>query len=107
MINFITSFFGKSQTLTYTFSGSSSSSKEAFPLADEQIVEWLKRGEMICKLSDKERFERILLLRLTGGALAVYQQLTKEQKAVIKEIKHALSTTFAVDVFVAFDQFSM
>ena len=78
IINFNTSYFGKPQMLTYTLSGSSSNGKEAFWLAvdswvgggdtsHEPIVKWLERVEMICKLSDKERVECILPLKLIGG----------------------------------------
>lgn len=73
---------------------------------DEPIAEWLERVEMICELSDEDRVERILPLRLTGGALAVYRQLSKEQRADLEEIKRALTTAFAVDAFMAFDQFA-
>ena len=74
---------------------------------DEPIVEWLEQVEMICELSDKERVERILPLRLKDGTLTVYWQLTKERRADIEEIKYALTTAFALYVFVAFDQFTM
>ena len=46
----------------------------------------------------------ILLLRLMGGAM--YWLLSKEQRADIEEIKRALTTVFAVDAFVAFEQFA-
>ena len=75
--------------------------------SDEPIIEWLEQVEMICELADEERVECILPLRLTGGALIMHWQISKEQRADIKEIKHAHSTVFAVDAFVAFKQFAM
>ena len=73
---------------------------------DEPIIEWLECVEMICELADEERVKHILLLRLMGGALTVYHQLSKEQRADIEEIKRVLATVFAIDVFVAFEQFA-
>ena len=60
---------------------------------DEPVIEWLERAE-------------ILPLRLTSGSLAVYRQLSKEQRADIEDIKRALTTAFAVNVFVSFEQFA-
>ena len=74
---------------------------------DERNIEWLKRVEIICELADEERVECILPLRLMGGALNVYQQLSKEQRADIEEIKHTLTTAFAIYAFMAFKQFAM
>ena len=61
---------------------------------------------MICELADEERVECILPLRLTGTALAVYRQLSKEQRADIDEIKRAFTTAFTVNAFVVFEQFA-
>ena len=44
-------------------------------------------------------------LRLSG-ALTVYRQLPKEQRADIEKIKCVLTTVFTIDVFIAFDQFT-
>ena len=45
----------------------------------------------------------VILLRLTGSAYAVYQQL--RDKADLDEIKHALYTTFGMDESIAWRQF--
>ena len=47
----------------------------------------------------------VLPLRLTGGAFAVYQQLTEEDKRDSGKIKLALRTAFAVDSFTAYELF--
>lgn len=52
-----------------------------------------------------ENVEQVFPLHLRGGTLAVYHQLIKEQKANIKQFKHALLTAFMIDLFVTFDQF--
>ena len=75
--------------------------------SDEPIAEWLEWVEMICELSVEGRVKRIFPLKLTCGALIVYRQLTKEQRADIEEIKCSLTTMFTVCVFVAFDQYMM
>ena len=40
-----------------------------------------------------------------GGILAVYRQLSKEQKADTEQIKQALMTAYTTDAFSAYDQF--
>ena len=52
-----------------------------------------------------KKVERILPLRLRGGALAIYRQLSAEQKADAEQIKQALITAYATDAFNAYDQF--
>ena len=49
--------------------------------------------------------ERVLPLRLRRGALAIYRQLSAEQKADAEQIKQALITAYATDAFNAYDQF--
>ena len=108
---------GKFQTLTMLFMNPAEMARRLFALQlipeygraalNEPIIKWLEQVEMICKLADEESVERILSLRLTGRALAVYRQLSKDQRADIKEIKRALTTAFAIDAFMAFEQFAM
>ena len=63
------------------------------------VIEWLEKAELVCALRGITRLEAVLPLRLTGGAFAVYQQLTAEDKADSGKIKFALKTAFAVDAF--------
>ena len=44
-------------------------------------------------------------LRLTGGAFSVYQQLSSADKGSFDKIKAALTSAFAVDKFIAYEQF--
>ena len=47
---------------------------------DEPTIQWIQRVEMICDLCKRTDVELILLLRLRGGALVVYQQLRKREE---------------------------
>ena len=69
------------------------------------VIEWLEKAELVCALRGITRLEAVLPLRLTGGAFAVYQQLTAEDKADSGKIKFALKTAFAVDAFMAYELF--
>ena len=69
------------------------------------MIEWLEKAELVCALRGITRLEAVLPLRLTGGAFAVYQQLTAEDKADSGKIKFALKTAFAVDAFTAYELF--
>ena len=69
---------------------------------DMPIVEWVENVEHICGMKN---VERVLPLRLRGGGLAIYRQLSAEQKAVAEQIKQALITAYAADAFNAFDHF--
>ena len=72
---------------------------------DMPIVEWVKNVELVCELCATKSVERILPLRLRGGALAIYRQLSAEQKADAEQIKQALITAYAADAFNSYDQF--
>ena len=72
---------------------------------DMPIVEWVENIELVCELCAVKNVERVLPLRLRGGALAIYRQLSAEQKADAEQIKQALITAYAADAFNAYDQF--
>ena len=46
--------------------------------------------ELHCLLSGVKSIEHVILLRLSGGAFAVYQQLSAEEKQSYERIKAAL-----------------
>ena len=52
-----------------------------------------------------KNIEFILPLRLRRGALAIYRQLSAEQKVDAEQIKQAFITAYATDAFNAYDQF--
>ena len=74
---------------------------------DMPIVEWIENVQLACELCAMVRVEPVLLLHLQGGALAMYQQLSKEKRVGPKEIKRALITAYATCVFNTFDQFTV
>ena len=51
---------------------------------DMPIVKWVENVELVCELCTMKNVERVLPLRLRGGALAIYRQLSAEQ---IKQAK--------------------
>jgi len=73
--------------------------------SDEPVIEWIQRVEMICELCKRTDIELILPLRLRGGALAVYRQLSKGEKTNFQQIKQALIKAYAPDSFGAYDRF--
>ena len=71
----------------------------------QNVVEWLGKAELVCKLRGVAHLESVIPLRLTGGAFAVYQQLPDADKQDIGKITKALRIAFAVDSFTAYEQF--
>ena len=74
-------------------------------VTDIPIFEWVENVELVCELCTMKNVERVLPLRLRGGALPIYRQLSAEQKADAEQIKQALITAYATDAFNAYDQF--
>ena len=73
--------------------------------SDHTVSEWLKEVELVCEMCGVDNVERVLPLRLRGGALSVYRRLTLNQKEDLQQVKQALLVAFALDLFVAFDTF--
>ena len=72
---------------------------------DYTVSEWLEQVELVCKKCSVDNIERVLPLRLRGGALLVYQRLTRDQREDLQQVKQALLVAFVLDPFVAFDTF--
>ena len=72
---------------------------------DHTVSEWLEQVELVCELCGVDNVERVLPLRLRGGALSVYRRLTRDQREDLSQVKQALLAAFAPDPFVAFDKF--
>lgn len=73
--------------------------------SSQDVVEWLGKLELVCKLRGITELHTVVPLRLTGGAFAVYQQLSSSDKEKFEKIKAALISAFAADKFVAYEQF--
>lgn len=69
------------------------------------VVEWIEKFEMVCRLRGIRNLQDIIPLRLTGGAFAVYLQLSETQKGKYEEVKTALVSAFASDGFMAYEEF--
>ncbi|KAK4307617.1 hypothetical protein Pmani_020637 [Petrolisthes manimaculis] len=76
-----------------------------FDGTSQEVVEWLGKLELVCKLRGITELHTVVPLRLTGGAFAVYQQLSSPDKEKYAKIKAALISAFAADKFVAYEQF--
>ena len=70
------------------------------------VVEWLEKLELVCKLQGVGgEVASVIPLRLTGGAFAVYLQLSESDRKSAEKVKKALLATFAADPYMAYDQF--
>lgn len=69
-----------------------------------RIIPKFEKLELVCDLSGLKQLDQDIPL-LTGGAFAVYQQLTKDEKSDAAQIKEALITTFAADRFMLYEKF--
>ena len=70
------------------------------------VAEWLEKIELVCELRQVKDVATVLPLRLTGSAFAVYQQLPKDKKGKISEVKKSLLAAFTVYSFAAYEQFT-
>lgn len=71
----------------------------------QAVVEWLEKVELVCKLQGVDDVASVIPLRLTGGAFAVYLQLNETDRKNTEKLKKALLAAFAVDPYVAYEQF--
>lgn len=72
----------------------------------QSVVEWLEKLELVCKLQGADSdVAKVIPLRLTGGAFAVYLQLSESDRQSADKVKKALLAAFAADPYVAYDQF--
>ena len=70
------------------------------------VVDWLTKVEMVCNLQTPPAEELIVIpLRLKGGASAVYQQLSVEERKDVTKVKTVLKRAFAADKFMAYEKF--
>ena len=73
---------------------------------DGCVTEWLEKVELVCDLRKVKDVATVLPLRLTGSAFAVYQQIPKDKKGDIGEVKKSLLAAFTVNSFTAYEQFT-
>ena len=73
--------------------------------SDLSVQEWIEKAELISQLSGVKCIKCIVPMRLSGGAYAVYQQLSKDKRRDFACIKSALYTVFALDSVSAWKKF--
>lgn len=76
-----------------------------FDGASQDVVEWLEKLELICRIRGIHGLHNVLPLRLTGGAFAVYMQLPATDKVSYTKLKESLISAFSTDKFLAYEQF--
>lgn len=70
------------------------------------VVDWVERVELTCNLCEVKKIHTVIPLRLSGGALSVYQQLSPAEKANLNAVKGALYKAFAMDPCTAYEKFA-
>ena len=70
----------------------------------ESVAEWLEKVQLVCDLRCIDKPETLVPLWLTGGAFAVYQQLSASDKCDFSKLKEALLVAFGADSFAAYEQ---
>ncbi|KAF0308922.1 hypothetical protein FJT64_019900 [Amphibalanus amphitrite] len=74
---------------------------------EDHVVDWIEKVEMVCTLQTPAvPQECVIPLRLRGGALSVYRQLSSEDKKDAEKVKSALKRAFALDKFSAYERFA-
>uniref|UniRef100_A0A5S6QT68 CCHC-type domain-containing protein n=1 Tax=Trichuris muris TaxID=70415 RepID=A0A5S6QT68_TRIMR len=72
----------------------------------QPVSEWIEKFELVCELCGVTDLASVLPLRLTGGAFAVYQQLSQDDRKKVEKIKEVLLNAFALDRFIAYKRFT-
>ena len=74
--------------------------------AEQSVVEWVEKAELVCRLSGVSNIKCVMPVRFSGGAYAVYQQLSEEKRVDFACIKDVLYTAFALSPVTAYKQFA-
>lgn len=69
------------------------------------FLEWIQKLELVAKLQKVEGLQQFLPLFLSGGAFAVYQGLSEEDKDDYKAVRRHLISAFSVGPFKAYEDF--
>ena len=85
------------------------SDPKLIPLFDsgQSVVEWVEKAELVCRLCRVKNIEFVVPMCLSGGAYAVYLQLSEEKRADFARIKDVLYTAFALNPVTAYKQFAV
>ena len=66
----------------------------------------MEKAELVCWLSGVKNTECVVPMHLSGGAYAVYQQLSEEKRVDFACIKDVLYTAFALSPVTAYKEFA-
>ncbi len=69
-----------------------------------EVLQWIEKLEIVAALREIADVAKLLPLFLEGPAFAVYQELHKDKKNDLKEIKQALIDAFSLNPFRAYEQ---
>ena len=56
--------------------------------SDHTVSEWLEQVELVCEMCGVDNVERVLPLRLKGGALSGYRRVTRDQREDLQHLTH-------------------
>jgi hypothetical protein len=73
--------------------------------SNEEVVEWIKKVELIASLQVVQDTAKFIPLFLHGAAFSVYDQLPADQKCDYEAVKKALISAFSLSKFQAYDRF--
>ena len=98
--------------LTQAISAITTFDPKLIPLFDgtdpqQSVIEWVEKAELVCQLSRVKNIECVVPMSLSGGAYAVYQQLSEEKRADFACIKDILYIAFALNPMTAYKQFAV
>ena len=68
------------------------------------VVGWLAKVELVAALTEVEKVSQFLPLYLEGSALAVYLEMSEEDKEDVEKIKQRLKQVYSDSVFVAYSK---
>ena len=70
------------------------------------VVEWLKKIKLVCKMQKIENIASLIPLFLQGSAFSVYEQMDEQDKENEDKIEEALLNAFSIDQFSAYEMFT-
>jgi hypothetical protein len=70
------------------------------------FLEWITKVELVAKIQKIESLHDFVPLFLSGGALAVYLGLSEEVHKDYQLLKRALTASFSVNSFTAYEMFA-
>lgn len=73
--------------------------------AGQAVAEWLEKLELVCLLRGVTHLHSIVSVRLYRGSIFCVPAVQQHRQRKLRQGKSALTSAFAVDKFIAFEQF--